>query len=127
MSDGFILKPFRVSVSGFDSYVYPARSRQKALADAWRSYCGYRDDVDFRAFLKMAKVAAEPIPERWGEPLTISGELAFYVSHNRQYIQFARAGSDVVLSSHPLDVEPPEARRGTPYYQPAALHGDQEG
>ena len=113
--EGFILKPYRVFVTGFDSYVWPAKSRQMALSQAWRSFCSYRDDVSFGDFLKMAKAIKDETPSRFGEEITVAGLRAFYVSHNSQYIQFVRPGSDVVLHSHPLDVLPIEARRGTPY------------
>jgi len=120
VTQDFILKQFRVSVDGFDSHVYHARSRQKALANAWRDFCSYRDDVDFKAFLRMARAQQEEPDERLGEPIIVGGRPAFYVSHNRQYIRFVRPDTDVILSSHPFDVEPPSARRGTSYYQEQA-------
>ncbi len=120
MTQSFFLKQFRVSVSGFDSHPYHARSRQKALADAWRNFCSYRDDVAFKDFLKMARALQEEPSERFGEAIIVGGKPAFYVSHNQQYIQFVRPDSDVILNGHPFDVEPPSARRGTPYYQEQA-------
>lgn len=117
--DGLVIKPFRVCVEGFDGHIYYARSRGKALAGAWRNFCSYRDDVDFKAFLGMARSWGEAPGERFGEQIYVCGKPAYLVSWDRQYIQFVRPGSDVILNSHPLDVEPPEARRGTPYYQPA--------
>ena len=115
---GFILKSFMVAVTGFPAHTYHAQSRGKALASAWRDFCSYRDDVDFKAFMGMARCCSEMAGSRFGEAMTVGGQPAFYVSHNRQYIQFVRPGCDVIMNSHPYDVEPPEARRGTPYYEP---------
>ena len=115
---GFVLKAFRICVSGRDygGYVYFARSRQKALSDCWREYQAHHEDCSFKDFLRLSRVEAVDLGPRFGEPIRVSGEDAFYVSHDSQYVRFARAGSETVLISHPLDVEPPEARRGTPYF-----------
>lgn len=113
-----IIEPYRVEVSGFPGMTWFARSRQKALADAWRTYSSYRDDVSFKDFLKMARAAREDRTGRFGEYIEVCGKPAYLVSYDSQYIQFVRPDSDVILNAHPLDVEPPEARRGTPYYRP---------
>lgn len=119
MSGGMTIKPFRVRVDGYeDSYVHYTRSRMKALADSWRGYCSYIGYVHFKHFLKIAHAWAVAPSDRFGEAMTVCGEPALYVSHNSQYIQFVRPGSELILNTHPLDVEPPEARRGTPYYSP---------
>lgn len=119
MSGSVIIKPFRVRVEGYeDCYVHFTRSRMKALADSWRSYCCHVRDIRFSQFLKIAHAWAEDPGERFGEVMTVCGPPGFYVSHNSQYIQFVRADSEIVLNAHPLEVEPPEARRGTPYYTP---------
>ena len=116
-----IIRPYIVRVSGFGELTWFARSRGKALATAWESYRSYRDDVDFKAFLQIARCVGQVAHgSRFGEPITVGSERAFFVSCDRQYIQFVRPHSDVILHSHPLDVHPMEARRGTPYYQPAA-------
>lgn len=116
-----IIRPYIVTVSGFGELTWFARSRGKALAAAWEAYCSYRDDVDFKAFLKMARcIGKTGHDSRFGEPITVAGERAYWVSCDSQYIQFVRPDSVVILHSHPLDVEPPEARRGTPYHKDAA-------
>ena len=119
--DGFVLRAYNVTVNG-QSHIYFAKTPARARANAWSDYAGIYD-VSFRDFLRCSSIRrAARFDEqcsRYGEALTICGEPAFYVSHNSQYIQFVRPGSDVVLHSHPLDVEPPEARRGTPYYVPS--------
>jgi hypothetical protein len=119
---GFILKAFRIYASGGDygGYIYFARSRQKALSDCWREYQSHRDEgCSFKDFLRLSRAEAVDLGLRFGEPIRVGGEDAFYVTHDSQYVRFARAGSETVLLSHPLDVEPPEARRGTPYFSEA--------
>lgn len=117
MTTGLIVKPWIVAVPSFSGgqHTYYARSRGKALADAWR--CDAFSHLSFGGFLKIARCYGGIGSERFGEQMTVCGKPAFYVSHNSQYIQFVRPDSDIILNSHPYDVEPPEARRGTPYYQ----------
>lgn len=117
MSGGkLIIKPWLVSVRGFDSHTYHAPSRGKALAAAFNSYQAHYAG-SFKDFLRIANAIFCISDSRFGEQIEVCKLPAFYVSHNRQYIQFVRPDSDVILNSHPLDVEPPEARRGTPYYR----------
>lgn len=112
-----IVKPFDVTVTGYPgAECIFARSRGQALAKAWR--CDAFGNVSFGAFLKMARAVQGEPGDRFGEAMTVGGKPAFYISHDRQYIQFVLPDSDVVLNTHPLDVEPPEALRGTPYYTP---------
>jgi hypothetical protein len=112
-----IIKPWRVQVSSFPAYTYFARSRQKALSAAWDSYCSY-SAISFKDFLKIARARAEEPMGRFGEYIEVAGLPAYLVSYDRQYIQFVRPDSELILSSHPYDVQPPEARRGTAYYTP---------
>lgn len=118
IAGSMIIKPFVVHVSGFGFWTYFASSRGKALAKAFSEYRSTFDAVTFKDFLRLARVSPGEPSARFGEPITVGGQPAFYVSHNLQYIQFARPDGDVVMNSHPYDVEPPEARRGTPYYHP---------
>lgn len=118
---GLAIKPWRVEVHGYGEHTYYARSRGKALAEAWR--CDAFSHLPFGEFLKRSRAYGAVGNDRFGEPITVAGLPAYLVSWDRQYIQFVRPGSDVVLNSHPLDVEPPEARRGTPYYSPQHREG----
>ena len=112
-----IIKPWRVTVPGYGEDTYFAASRGKALADAWNSSAFL--DWSFKDFLvRGAKAVREEPSGRFGEHIEVGGKPAYLVSYDRQYIQFVRPDSDVIMNSHPLDVEPPEARRGTPYYRP---------
>lgn len=112
---GVVIRPYEVSVRGYSGYspIYAA-TRGKALAKAWR--CDAFNNLSFGEFLKVARAKAREPGERFGEPITVCGKPAFLISWDTQYIQFVRTYSDQILNSHPLDVEPPEARRGTPYY-----------
>jgi hypothetical protein len=122
MADGFIIKPFRVSFDG-ESYVYFTRSRGKALSESWQAYTSIRENISFKDFLRRARAWKEAEPGlMFGMPITVSGRPAFMVSSDRHYIQFVYPGSDVILSSHPLDVEPNEARRFTSYFQEEPEH-----
>lgn len=116
---GLVVRGYRVEVPGWPASFRVARSRGHAIAETWRDYSSCFD-VSFRDFLRLrVRAYRQELGGRFGEPITVCGKAAFYVGHNSQYIQFVRPDSDLVLNSHPLDVEPPEARRGTPYYRVA--------
>lgn len=121
--EGLIVRPWIVAVSGYGEHTYYTRSRGKALSQAWQ--CDAFMDRSFGDFLKITNAyAGLGDPERFGEQIEVGGQPAFFISCNRQYIQFVRPNSDVILDTHPLDVEPPEARRGTPYYVARAVSPD---
>jgi hypothetical protein len=101
---GFLLKPFVVEVQGFGAWPYPAASRGKALAEAWRDFSNLRDNATFKDFLRIAKVWRSGAAPRFGEPITVGGRPAFYVGERGQYIRFARPGETATFLSHPADV-----------------------
>src|ERR1700749_1405511 len=105
----FVLKRWDVEVSGYGSAVQCAKTRGRALADAWR--CDAFSNWTFGQFLKRARCTrSRYVPDRWGDPITIEGRPAFFVDSNQQYVQFAYPGKDVVLNAHPYDVEPEHYR-----------------
>jgi hypothetical protein len=111
---GLVVKRWLVDVRGygFGGTPYLAKTRGRALADAWR--CGAFDGLTFGEFLRIARCRRDPItPPRFGDPITVSGKPAFFLDSNPQYVQFAWADSDVVLNSHPYDVLPVEYRPWT--------------
>ena len=118
-----IVRPYRVSISGHGfgdgDVIRIASSRAKAVYLAFQEYREHYD-VSFAEFIRRARAYTSSATARFGEAITVSGKPAYYVGHNSQYIRFVYANADVVFNTHPLDVEPPEARRGTPYYEPAA-------
>jgi hypothetical protein len=116
MSDPkFIIKSWAVTVYGCTQGSVFAKARGAALADIWR--CDAFGHLTFGEFLKVARCRRDTEhAERWGEHITVGGRPAFMVGLNSQYIQFAYEDGDQVFNTHPLDVMPPDARRGTPYY-----------
>lgn len=104
MSNGFMLKPFVVSVDGFGQSVYPAASRGKALAAAWRSYTSCYNSATFKDFLKIARARQGESPARFGDAIKVGGMPAFYVGENGQYVRFVRPGETEIYLSHPADV-----------------------
>ncbi len=99
----FVLRRYEITVTGWGSGIYLAKTRGKAMADAWRSdaFLGYT----FAEFLRMARcrlTAYQPVPDE----ITVSGKRALGLGHNGQYVQFVYPEKDVVLNAHPLDVLP---------------------
>ncbi|MDH7641176.1 hypothetical protein [Sphingomonas oryzagri] len=109
---GFVLRAFRISVEG-EGYVYHAKSRARALGDAFHAYTHARGSIKFADFLRLASCRQEEGGERFGDPITVLGKPAFFVTSNRQYVQFVRPGRGEVFNSHPLDVLPVEYRPDT--------------
>lgn len=110
MGGNLAIAPFKVSVQEFGCYIWYARSRGAALAEAFRSWTSMRDEGTFKDFLRIARAWKVIGNGAFGTPITVGGEPAFFVTTNRQYVQFVRADSDVIHNSHPYDVEPPEMR-----------------
>lgn len=102
MSDGLIVKEYEVLVAFFPPVRYVARSRGQAMSKAWQDYqiC---HECSFKEFLSLAS-ARRKASEGFGRPVAVCGKPAFRVGADRQYVQFVRPGSDVVINAHPLDV-----------------------
>lgn len=100
---GFLLRPFTVEVDGFGAFAYPAATRGKALAEAWRDsqICCERS---FKDFLKVARVRLSDHAPRFGELIEVAGLPAFYVGERGQYVRFVRPGQTVTHLAHPADV-----------------------
>lgn len=110
---GFLLKAYRVTVEGFPGYLYYTTTYGRALAEAWRSYCSYRE-VSYREFLRIARGWREdPMRPDFGLPITVGGKPAFFVDSNNQYVQFTRPGCTDYFNAHPFDVEPEHMRPWT--------------
>lgn len=118
-----IIKPFRVSVAGYGDYTYFTSTRGKALSKAFGDF-GSISDIPFKEFLKIARAVKGVPTENFGTPITVGGKSAYFVSSNRQYVQFVRDDSAVILNSHPYDVEPEHMRPDT--YR-SSLTPDKEG
>lgn len=121
-----LLKPFTVHVSGFPPSTYYAASRGKALARVWGEYAATFDEVSFGQFLKLARVRKCDLAQgRFGDPIIVGGQSAYFVSSDTQYVQFVRPNSDVIMNSHPFDVEP-EDYRPSSYRKPVVFMDDRE-
>lgn len=100
------LRPYSVSVIGFDAVTYFAATPGKARAQGWRSYCNYRE-VPFREFLQVSVVRRGVAPAEFGKEVLVAGLPAFLVAFaaygNCHY--FVRPDSDLVLLAHENDFE----------------------
>ncbi len=102
----FLLKAYSVAVSGFAPISYDAPSPGKARSKAWHAYRNYRD-VPFKEILRISIVSRVDPPPGFGERITVGGRPAYRcLASYGQYTRFVRDDSDVVLLSHPADVEP---------------------
>lgn len=108
-TDGFLLKIYEVCVSGFPGVRYCTPTPGSAMSKAWYDY-SVAFDVNFKDFLKIARIHRVKPPEDFGAEITINGKKAFYVSQDGQYVHFTRPGDSRVLLSHPNDVEPKRFR-----------------
>lgn len=109
----FALKAYTISVDGFDPYTYFAGSYGKAMAQAFDSYRSFCANCTYKDFLRMTRGQRHVGPDRFGEPITINGRPAFFVSSNLQYVQFSWPGGTDFFNSHPYDVEPEHYRPST--------------
>lgn len=111
------VKAYQIYVDGYGFGANPiyARSRGKALADTWRGEpFGH---LTFKQFLQKSKATVCDAHPRFGERITVNGDEGYIVYLDRQYIHFVKPDNSTIYCTHPLDVEPPEARRGTAYYK----------
>ena len=101
------LRRFEVAVAGYGAGIYLAKTRGKALADAWRSDAF--DGYSFGEFLKVARCRLTEYQPP-ATPITVLGKPAFYLDHNQQYVQFVYPDGEFVLNAHPYDVLPEQYR-----------------
>ena len=105
----FVLRPYVVSVEGFGCATYHART--PARARVWAFDSAAFNGWTFKQFLQRSRLWRAPKHDpNYGREIIVAGERAFYVTGNSQYIQFVRPNSDVILNTHPYDVEPKELR-----------------
>lgn len=99
------IKTYSIAVEGFSPQRYSARSPGKARAAAWRDYsCAW--DVSFRRFLEVSSVVRILNPPGVGDRILVGGVPATRaLGRGDQYVWFMRDDSDVLLCSHPSDVE----------------------
>lgn len=102
----FILKKYDVTVSGYGTASFFAKSISQARAKACRSLQSCNDRITFKDFLKMRPtVARVDAPEKFGEKIMVSGKQAHFVEHaGGNSIRFCYPDCDTTLISHELDV-----------------------
>jgi hypothetical protein len=103
------IRTYEITVTGFGASLYSARSASKARAACWRNYHECYD-VSFRDFLKSSSIRCVPHPPGIGDRILVAGAPATRVIGHGQYVHFMRDDSDVILCSHPADVQPAPAR-----------------
>jgi hypothetical protein len=103
------VKSYAIAVEGFPEAIYCGRRPSNARLQCYRAYCSYRD-IPFREFLTIARLRRVPNPPGVGDRILVGGQPATRVLPVGQYVGFLRDDSDVVLCSHPNDVEPTDAR-----------------
>lgn len=100
------IRTYEVTVRGFPPALYSARSPAKARTNCWRDYCSAYD-ATFRHFLTISSVRRVDDPPGVGRRILVGGELATVVYTHRVggYVYYMRDDSDVIICSHPLDVQ----------------------
>lgn len=101
------LRTYGVIVDGFPSQLYSARTPAQARAACWRDYLGYNSGVSFKRFLAISSINRVPNPPGVGERVLVSGRVAIRcVGNHGHYVRFMWDDENVVLLSHPADVQP---------------------
>lgn len=112
------IKTFEIKVRGFPPYNVSARTRGKAMGQAWRSYNNYDDRARFGDFLKICRATRVPDPPGLLKRVmvldrpatTCLGPSGQPMGH---YVHFMWDDSDTITCAHPTDVSPlPEAAHG---------------
>lgn len=98
------IRTYELTVQGFPPALYSARSPAAARARCWRDYCAAYDTT-FGRFLTISSVRRVDNPPGIGRRVLIGGDPATVVIGHGQYVHFMRDDSDVILCSHPLDVQ----------------------
>lgn len=99
------IRTYEVTVQGFPPALYSARSPAKARTLCWRDYTAAYD-ASFKKFMQISRIARVPDPPGIGRRIIVGGEPATVVIGYGQYVHYMRDDSDVIVCSHPLDVQP---------------------
>lgn len=104
MPGDFLIKRWNAQVVGHADVIILAATRPKALAETFRRYTSAYD-CTFKRFLQICRVTRNhDIPPRFGAPITVDGEPAFFIgSAGGNSLYFARPDSDRVSITHELD------------------------
>ena len=107
------VKPYKVTVSGYDPIVYYAATAGKARAKAWRDFTAAYE-CSFRDFLSRSTVCKGEPGAGYGEKILVEGRAAFRVpdAWGGRRIAFVWPDSDRILMAHPRDVQRCERSEG---------------
>lgn len=102
----FVLKNYRVSVTGWGDETFYARNKNQARMRAFAAMQSATGGIAFKRFLKIAGPIIEvPIPSGAGRMIEVLGKPAYWVEHaGGNSVRFVRPGSDTILLSHETDV-----------------------
>lgn len=99
------VKTYSISVDGYGSGLYCARSPSKARARAYRDFLMCRE-VTFQDFLARSSLMRVANPPGVGDRIMVAGLPATRVYHPSagHYVWFMRDDSDELICSHPAEV-----------------------
>lgn len=97
------IRTYSVSVDGYTSVLYSARSASKARAQAWRDFSDMYT-ASFRDFLGRSSVVHVADPPGVHRRVAVAGEPATTVIGQGHHVRYMLDGSDAVLLAHPSEV-----------------------
>lgn len=102
----FVLKNYRVSVTGWGEATFYARNKNQARMRAFYAMQSATGGMAFKRFLQIVGPISEvPMPSGAGRMIEILGEPAYWVEHaGGNSVRFVRPDSDTILLSHETDV-----------------------
>lgn len=102
----FVLKNYRVSVTGWGEATFYARNKNQARMRAFDAMQCATGGMAFKRFLQIVGPIREtPMPSGAGRVIEVLGEPAYWVEHaGGNSVRFVRPGSDAISLSHETDV-----------------------
>ena len=102
----FVLKNYRVSVTGWGEATFYARNKNQARMRAFDAMQSATGGMAFKRFLQIVGPIIElPMPSGAGRTIEVLGEPAYWVEHaGGNTVRFVRPESDTILLSHETDV-----------------------
>lgn len=102
----FVLKNYRVSVTGWGEATFYSRNKNQARMRAFDAMQSATGGIPFKRFMQLVGPINEaPMPSGAGRMIEVLGEPAYWVEHaGGNSVRFVRPGSDTILLSHETDV-----------------------
>lgn len=104
----FKLRSWRVEIEGYGSGHVIASSQGKALSDTWKS--DTFNNLSYGEFMKISKAFKAEDKAGFGDPITLSGTPAFFVSRNKTGVMVALPFDTHISRAHPSEVLPERYR-----------------